>query len=42
MTKSKRSLRPTKTTTARANKVRQKRRTYHAKLGQPIKLITTG
>ena len=40
MTKSKRPIRPTKTTTARATKVRQKRRTYHAKLGQPIKLAT--
>ncbi len=41
MTKSKKVNRPTKTTTARANKVRQKRRTYHAKLGQPTKLTTT-
>ena len=40
MTK-KKSIRPTKTTTARATKVRQKRRTYHAKLGQPIKLTTS-
>ena len=34
MTKSK-SNRPTKKTTARATKVRQKRRTYHAQLGRP-------
>jgi len=39
MTKSRKVNRPTKTTTARATKVRQKRRTYHAKLGQSTKLI---
>ena len=37
MTKQKKSNRPaTKKTIARATKVRQKRRTYHAKLGRPI------
>jgi len=41
MTKSKKVNRPTKTTTARANKVRQKRRTYHAQLGQPTQRTTT-
>ncbi len=34
MTKSKKVNRPIKKTTARANKVRQKRRTYHAQLGR--------
>lgn len=36
-----RSNRPTKTTTARANKVRQKRRTYNAQLGRPTKQTTS-
>ena len=38
MTKSKKAIRPIKKTTTRATKVRQKRRTYHAQLGQPTKL----
>lgn len=42
MTKQKRSNRPaTKKTIARATKVRQKRRTYHAKLGRPIQQQTS-
>jgi hypothetical protein len=41
MTKTKRSIRPTKKTTARATKVRQKRRTYHAQLGRPIQQTTS-
>ena len=41
MTKTKKVNRPTKTTTARATKVRQKRRIYNAQLGQPTKLTTS-
>ncbi len=41
MTKTKKINRPTKTTTARATKVRQKRRIYNAQLGQPTKLTTS-
>jgi hypothetical protein len=41
MTKTKKVNRPTKTTTARATKVRQKRRIYNAQLGQSTKHVTT-